>query len=142
MLPSIDPTTTVIRLRTEIRDLEARSRALRAEIASLRGPATGPARHALWLQKQALGRDTRAALLALAFVRGRAYRSTEPIARTEPHWRAIAARLLGCETWPKDDRGNLIHAQWMSVLTTARDVERWCKGAPEAAPAPAEAAAP
>lgn len=138
MLHTIDTTQTIARLRAEIRDLEASSRAKRAEIAALHGPATGPARHALWQEKQAIGRETRAALLALAMVRGRPYRRVEPNTRVEPHLRAVAARLLGCELWPRDARGYLTHPE--PLMLASRTVDAWLRAAP-ATVAPPEASA-
>lgn len=97
---NLDKHTTIARLRSAIRSQESASRGLRAQINALRaeGPSTGQERSRLHRTKQEVGRETRDALLALAMVRGRAYRDVEQKTNCPPQAFGVAERALGVGT--------------------------------------------
>lgn len=131
---NIDKHETIHALRSAIREQVSLSRAKRAEIDRLRteGPSTGPARCALWREKRAIGSDTRDMLLALGFVRGRAYARIEPHTQDAPY----AGNVLD---------GLFVHARHPAGATEGEieafreDAERgvvaWLKGEGAAEPA-------
>lgn len=127
---NIDKHATIARLRSAIRTQESLSRDLRAQVNTLRsgGPATGPQRHALHMERQAIGQETRLSLLALAMVRGRAYRSQEPKADSTPAAFYLACRALGAVpyepgSWKRTPAADI-------AQTHAATVAEWVKGGP------------
>lgn len=134
--PSIAP------LRAAIRATEDQSRALRARTTTLRrgGPATGPARHALQLERWATGVEARHLLLALAFARGRPYRRAERHCRAEPVARRVAAALCGV-SWA-DHAAVWTHPS-EALREATRAVGAWLCPTPQpAAVTPAEGPSP
>jgi hypothetical protein len=94
---NLDKHSTIVRLRSSIRSQEAASRDLRAQINALRlqGPSTGQERCNLHRRKQVLGGATREMLLALAFVRGRPYRTVEQSGGMQGMETTVAAAVIG-----------------------------------------------
>lgn len=137
----LDTHSTLIRLRSFIRAQETASREHRQSINALRaeGPASGPLRSLIHQRKQALGRDTRAALLALAVVRGRAYRSAEATAREPVPCFDIARILL--DVVPVDPVTRHVTDAYLRCINESLAIEAWAKGGPSPIEAPAVAVA-
>lgn len=76
-------------LRTKIKGNESEARECRKKIHQLRGMERWQA----WQDKRKLGAQTRVYLLALTYLRGRAYRSAEPRTRNLPSLYALAREL-------------------------------------------------
>lgn len=85
--------TAIQDLKTEIKRLTFEGREFAQAITKLgKDPGTGPERHSLWCQKQALGRTTRTALLAYGLLRGIPYKAMEPKCRAGNEPRALLIR--------------------------------------------------
>jgi len=117
-------------LKEEIRSLAAQSREIQARRRLLReqGPATGPERSSLWVEKKMLGQSARYAILAAGLLRERPYRrmerKTENDAPASEYliWRAVCEALgvveRGKYVSMPQEHGKYIRA-WLAVPDAA-----------------------